>query len=71
MAKKILMLGLILDTNHLELETKNMGKTNIYNKQDNMETSSLVLLLVQIPSTRVFCLVPKEPEEKVSFHQNF
>ena len=54
MAKKILMLGLILDMNHLELEMKNMEKTNIYNKQDNMETSSLVLLLVQIPSTRVF-----------------
>ena len=54
MGKKILMLGLILDTNLLELEMKNMEKTNIYNKQDNMETSSPVLLLVQIPSTRVF-----------------
>ena len=53
MAKKILMLGLILDMNHQELEMKNMEKTNIYNKQDNMETSSLVLLLVQIPSIRV------------------
>ena len=48
------MLELILDMNHLELEMKNMEKKNIYNKQDNMETSSLVLLLVQIQSTRVF-----------------
>ena len=59
---------MILDTNHQELERRkmeDMEKTNISSKPVTPETNNLELLLEQIQNTRVYCLVLKEPAEKV------
>ena len=44
---------------------EDMEKTNISSKPVILETSNLVLLLEQILSIKVFCLVLKEQAEKV------